>query len=259
MKRLPSKHAGRASAKPPTSPRYSDGVNIFESWSKAYPIISSAKRSIVIIDSFLAGEILSVAEVIAEAAGNRAVTHLEVRLFMADPERPYGAQRIREKETPSVPNANKRQKKGRSAVQRLKKALHEAVSAEDREAHVERFEQSVCEVSAHIASIRKVQVKFFTYPAMTTARFIVIDDTDFVVGWFPLLKGNPGHPCCHVRSKGNRSEHYGLVEKFREQVKIFQGISKLVPKAEVRRILKRRRPKPLKSNVHIDGSAVLYN
>jgi hypothetical protein len=227
------------------------------SWSEAYPIISSAKKSIVIIDSFLAGEILDVAEQVEKAATGADLAQLRVSLLMASPKMPFGAQRIREKELPEVATSRKLPN-AKKTLDRFGRALSKKISPQDLERHVERFEQSIYEVLSHIANVDKVQVEILTYPAMITARFFVIDDRDFLVGWFPLMGANPGYPCCYLRDATGDPIQKELIGKFRRQVAIFRGISKKLTEREIRSIIRRRTSVSSDRSGQVDTSAVLY-
>ena len=63
------------------------------------------------------------------------------------------------------------------------------------------------------------------YKTMPTTRLFVIDDADFVFGWFPLLAGNPGYPCCHLKSGAVDGPEKALAKAFLGQIEILEFIS----------------------------------
>jgi hypothetical protein len=258
MRNTTSKRAARAKPTSSGTEGSAGNVRVCGGWREAYPIIASARRSIVIVDSFLAGEVLDVADVVEQAAAQPHVNKLTVSLYMASPDKPFGAQRIREKEAPEMPRAKKgRQTEKNETLKRFSKALSAGISEADLHLHIDRFEKCVYEVFSHIAREPKVHVDVFTYPVMTTARFFVIDDKDLIVGWFPLMGSNPGYPCCHLRDDRNDIVHRKLLDKFRAQVKILQGISTKLSNAKISKIIKTREPNSVNRSP-IDRSAVLY-
>jgi hypothetical protein len=195
---------------------HTGGIEVFKSWDEAYPIISSARVSIKIVDSFLVNEAGGVRNCIEKALTQPGVDKLAISIFIASTKKVFGAQRIREKEGEDTQQARTRQQ--------FKQYLNQAISKHDRERHDGRFRSSLGEIS-DISKLRGAEVEIRVYPTMPTIRVFVIDDVDFVFGWFPLLAGNPGYPCCHFREGVACGAENALAKSLRNQVKIIESIS----------------------------------
>jgi hypothetical protein len=187
-------------------------IEVFDGWSETYPTISSAKKSIVIVDSFLVNEVGPIETCVKNAVAQPGVGRLAISIYMASPKREFGAQRVREKEGPHTSNE-------------YKQALESPISTADWNAHIDRFNLSLREIRSHIATLPGVDLEIRTYPTMPTTRIFVIDDIDYFFGWFPLLNGNPAYSCCHLRDDGVDKAGKTLAKALHDQVEIIHSIS----------------------------------
>ena len=208
----------------PKEAKKSCGIEVFKGWADAHPIISSAKKSVVIVDTFLVNEVGQIQACVQEAASNlQDGSILTVSVYMADPERIFGAQRIREKEHLGTEGDNETNRTIR--LNEFKKTLHSEISSDDRDRHKEKFSESVREIGSHVCSLQKVYAAIYMYPTMPTIRIFLIDDVDFIFGWFPLDRSNPGYPCCHLKDSELDGADKELAKELRQQVKIIHAIS----------------------------------
>ena len=197
----------------------SGGVEVFKGWAEAYDIISSAKETIVIVDSFLVNEVGAIEGCVKRAIAQPGVKSLKVSVYLASPEKVFGAQRIREKENPQIPGVTKE-----GMTERYKQTLGCEISKVDRNTHIARFNTSYSAIMSHI-SMPRVELRVRTYPSMPTTRIFVIDDIDYIFGWFPLLTGNPEYVCCHLRDDGLSGSEEALARSLRDHIEIVESIS----------------------------------
>ena len=73
-------------------------IEVFRDWREADKIISKATKSLFILDSYF-GRSGDMEPFIIEALGVRT-TRLKISIYMADPQKNFGAQRFKEKERP---------------------------------------------------------------------------------------------------------------------------------------------------------------
>jgi LmbE family N-acetylglucosaminyl deacetylase len=146
-------------------------------------LIGRARRSIDIVDTYY-DEATTLVPLVAEAVRNGAET-LRVTIYMLDPRRPFGAQRLLEKATSSVKKA-----KSSSGLKPAFRALFRKHCEELRDA----FEENSDMRNA------RIRLRLYAYPTMPGLRLIAVDETDYIVGWFPLHDTNPNF-CCLLLSK----------------------------------------------------------
>ena len=77
----------------------------------------------------------------------------------------------------------------------------EDISESERKKHKEKFDECAYEIRSYLASMR-ITPKIYKYPTMIASRIFIIDDSEYIFGWFPLLNHNPEYVCCHLSRKG---------------------------------------------------------
>lgn len=203
--------------KPQEGPR---SLVILDNWIEADTIIGSAKQSLVIVDSFFTNQIGDLCGWLDAAVKNGSLTGLSVSIYMASPGHVFGAQRLREWHCGLHSDTPESQK-----IARLKELLDTPVSDEDRKNYEEFFSKNVEAIRRNVAN-HAPSPQLFTYPSMVASRVFVIDNTDLIFGWFPLLGSNPTYSCCHLKIEGLEGPEAALAKRLLRQVEIIRGISK---------------------------------
>lgn len=156
-------------------------IQSFSTWDDRFlrDTVSNAKKSIEVIDSNCSEwHFLSVR---AREAVEGGADNLVVSVYMLDPKQKFGAQREIEKQ-PFLQRA----------------ATRPEGFYQNQYQH--KYEENVRDIRDAIEMVKlpsgkPVDVHFYTYPTMPCLRVIIVDDSQFIFGWFPLGALNPNHPC----------------------------------------------------------------
>ena len=162
--------------------------------------MSSAQSSIDIVDSYY-DEANALANYVAKALSR--TEKLQVNLYMLDPAKPFGRQRLIEKQDHLAREKNE-------------------VGALDQ-AYKEMFERCCRDVREKFSETRRIKesgtvLKIYCYPTMPCLRMFVVDRSHFVVGWFPLNETNPNYPCIIVSKTSPSEADRRLVERLSHQL-----------------------------------------
>lgn len=154
-------------------------TSVFKSWAETdvLDLISSAKASIEILDSYY-NEAPALAPLLNKALDNGAGC-VKLGIYMLSPDSRFGGQRLREH----------REDTGNKSDQAYE------------EEYGKLFEACVTAAVDNLMWNKGVKLTIHKYSTMPELRLIVIDDTDFIFGWFPAKALNPHHPCFHLRAK----------------------------------------------------------
>jgi hypothetical protein len=175
-------------------------VRLFQTWDEADALLASAKETITILDTYY-GESTHLAPLVKRAldAGAR---RLELNVYMLDPDRDYGAERLWE----------------------MSEANRSKSTEELRDEYRQSFQVSVSEIQRQLSAIPNVTVNVYTYPTMPEERQIIIDDSAFVVGWFPMSASNPAYSCIFVPAESFAPQDRAAVRRFREHLRAVQKV-----------------------------------
>lgn len=206
-----ARRASRRSSERAASP--APAISAFSSWHhpEIHEIVSSARRSIDIVDTYY-DEATTLVPLVATAVRNGA-TELRVSVYMLDPRKSFGAHRLREKASPRVRTA-----RSWSDCRRAFRRLFKEKCEELRDAFAENNE-------VRRAGIR---LRLYAYPTMRALRLIAVDETHFIVGWFPLHDTNPNY-CCMLLSKTTASfTEHDVIAKIEGQLREIRRESRAV-------------------------------
>jgi transcriptional regulator with XRE-family HTH domain len=176
----------RGNAKWPT---YSS-IQICKDWELSWQMIASAKKSILIIDSFFSNEHGRLRPALSENAEMRAEP-LTVSIYMTSHKREFGAQRMRE-----LDNFGKKGKPKLSAsfVKRITKG------------ELKRYREKLYDIVGPIQLSGEglhARVTLYEYFCLPSLRIIVVDNSHFFWSGFPPGAQNPGHVCFYMCDDGN--------------------------------------------------------
>lgn len=197
--------------------RHQSSIKTFESWIEAEPIIRSAQKSIVIIDSYF-NHAMDLRRWVQKAVKS-GVSALDISIYMASDETMFGAQRFIEKQRPHDANIS------------YKQSLSKGLSARDIEAYKKGIEHWAGELEACLFG-QPVSLNIYTYKTMLSIRIILVDDLHFIFGWFPLLDHNPDYICFYLKKSADLSgADIEVVEKLIKQVNVVVEIREPFPPA----------------------------
>lgn len=185
-------------------------VRAFSNWrvDEIREHLLSAKSSIVIIESWVA-EAATLAGYIRDAS-QRTRNTLKVEIFMLDPEKPFGAQR-------------------RAEVEGI-------VSGNDtiwKQKYLNKFDESIDVMQRHLADAKNIDLKIYKYPTLPEMRLYVIDDADFVFGWFPFKSPSTENVCFYVSKYSKIKESLIAIESLQKQLNEIRSVSQKISNSEI--------------------------
>lgn len=177
-------------------PAYSS-VRIFKDWEPAWPAIESARESVLIVDSFFMNEHGRLGTALEKNKSSRKVP-LRVSIYMASPNRSFGAQRLREMNLPP------------------KELLAGKSTLRDEKYYGTLFGSLVASIKK--LRDRKTEISLFEYFCMPSVRILLVDRVHFFWGWYPLAAQNPTHICLYLQSRGGNAADNELCERLSEHI-----------------------------------------
>jgi hypothetical protein len=178
--------------------RNASAIKSYTSWHDAEieGLIGGAQETIEIVDSyFMEPEWLAP---LIQRAIDRGATKLSVAIYMLDPEQDFGAQRLLEQG---------RQRSGQVADYKTKYDENLRVCYRLIKNQLVVFEERGIKVTAHL------------YRTMPGLRIIIVDNAEFVFGWFPLGESNPTYTCLHVSERSLAAGDAKAVTNIRKQLR----------------------------------------
>jgi serine/threonine protein kinase/GNAT superfamily N-acetyltransferase len=177
-------------------------IKVCDDWhdDEVKRLMSSAQSSIDIVDSYY-DEANDLANYVKNAL--RWTQRLQVNLYMLDPTKPFGGQRLIEILDREAREQNK-------------------LGALDK-AYKKWFEHCCRDVRAKFSETERIKesgtvLKLYCYSTMPCLRMFVVDRSHFVVGWFPLNETNPNYPCIIVSKLSPSEADRGFVERLSRQL-----------------------------------------
>lgn len=177
-------------------PSYS-GLQIYKDWEPAWPFIEDARESVLILDSFFSNEHGRLGPALRKNADRRS-KHLKVSIYMASPKRAFGAQRVREKDLPA------------------KELLARKTTPRDEGRYRNTFRDLVSGIRNY--GDCNADIFVFEYVCMPSLRIVLVDQTHFFWGWYPLEAQNPTHICLYVRGGSQNAADNELCEKLSKHI-----------------------------------------
>ncbi len=198
--------------------RHKSDIEVHEAWNDdaLQSVLKGARKSITIIDSYYDEANYLETCVQAILATQRRV---KVSIYMASPEKPFGAQRDLERNTTL-------EKESYSA------RLWKGVTSADTQAYTSSFRQFCADLTQHVGR-NGVALELFEYPTMLPMRLMMIDEATFIVGWFPLRAHNPAYLCFSVDDHRLRELDRMAIKCFRGQVEQVKAIGRPVNTASL--------------------------
>lgn len=185
-------------------------------WDDAVPVVTRAKKSIVILDTFFS-EFPDFEKWLRNAIKYGAAS-LEVSFYIASKMKPFGAQRIKEMEAASDDDEYKA---------RLWKPTDPSVLYQDK--HNSKFNDTVSGIRDYLKPLReRVHLIIYEYPIMPAVRIMIVDGVHIFFGWFPLKTHNPGFVCCYLCNEGLAGAELKLAEALCDQLNIIKDVSEEV-------------------------------
>jgi len=158
---------------------------------------------------------------------------LSLSIYLASPDKDFGAQRIKEKERPK----NKRL----TYKQALDESLDDEMSEDYRGRYRAKFNESIDEIKAHFLR-KEIRLRIHKYPTMPATRIIAVDDKHYIIGSFPLLGHNPEYFCFYLHDENLTGADLDVVGRPKTQVRLIRRISDQVwPEPASVRSTKRRK------------------
>jgi serine/threonine protein kinase len=174
------------------------GMRVFSRWNEQFllDVMASARDTITILDSNHSEALFL--ETVLRRAFDSGAEHLRVMVYVLDPLKPFGQQRLSDKRPypDTVPSIRK---------------------------YSQEFEDNRIDILDAAETIRKtagrdLQVGICSYPTMPGFRIIAIDKTKFIFGWFPLHRQNPNFYCCYLSKNECKPIDQGLIACLEEQL-----------------------------------------
>lgn len=210
----------------------SQSVQVLDRWGHEFDLMTEAKESIVIVDSFFSeyGRLSS-------ALRARSKTHpekdLKIELFMASPDTIFGAQRLREMQPISIvksmegiienPKKDPMERTAEGPVEgtaeRPKKPLEKPLTKSARDGYTTHFEILV-ESTRNAAGeyVDNGNIQIFEYFCTPGLRVVAIDSLHYIFGWFPLFAQNPAHTCFYLKDENLEGADVDLLHDIRIQI-----------------------------------------
>lgn len=183
----------------------SSSIRVYPDWGahRISDTLSSVSETIAIVDSWY-GESQYLAGCIKASKSRK--DRLEIKVYMLDPDGPYGAQRY--SEWAGVVNAT------------------EEMQVTYREKFRGKFNDTITTLRRHTLGIAGIELSFFRYATMPKLRLFIVDDKEFLFGWFPLLEPSYNNVCFHVSSTDSPLEP--VVSSLRDYYNAVHSISELI-------------------------------
>jgi hypothetical protein len=184
--------------------RDSDRLRTYPHWRvrEIQDILTYAKESIVVIDSWY-GEAPALAGFVRDGKSHRDTT-LDVKIYMLDPDKPFGAQRY--SEFSGIP----------------------ATNSVCNEQFRLKFNDSISTARRHLEPMADVRLAFYKYSTMPEIRMFIVDDMEFIFGWFPVDGPSAENVCFHV-SETDAEEAKRTIQMLRKHYQGLQKVSTPVP------------------------------
>jgi len=180
-------------------------TRLLNTWGEADKFISSARSKIDFVDS-LHSDSSHFSTLIGEAG---KANSLKVNIHMLDPDFDYGAARLQE----------------------MRIGDKDKTIPDLKTEYLAEFGTCLNQIKTHLSEIPKVSLQVFKYKTMPGMRMIIIDDSHFIVGWFPLYARNPAYSCIYVPANSLAEQDVEAVKRFRKQLEWVQTMgTKVYPK-----------------------------
>ena len=190
----------------------SSDIKVYTSWNetKVQELIATARNSISIVDSWHDEPTQTTRIIKLASTGSR---QLKVDIYMADKEKPYGEQRLKEIGEDEL------------------KAIAKSVGCEFEDLYGKLFDAAVAELQIYLRYDKDVELHLHKHSLMPGLRMVVVDDAIFVFSWFPVGSVSVKNVCFSVSrdTPSDRSQH--AVRQLRSQLKQIIAHSKEVPLA----------------------------
>jgi hypothetical protein len=185
------------------APGISSTIKVLSGWSEANSTIGNASTSLLIIDSIYS-EYGVLNSLLNNTLKSDAVG-LMIEVFMMDPLRIFGAQRLREFIPQSASNIG----------------LHTDVTEQEKGI----YRGGLDYMTGRLMAFRP-NSKVYVYPTMPAVRQIVVDNRHHFFGWFPLFAMNPGFPCLYLDAWNLRRGDSVVLDGLKKQAKNVRDVSK---------------------------------
>jgi hypothetical protein len=208
----------------------STSIRVFQKWNEKEVIgfISAAKKSIVIVDSYF-DEAPHLRTWVRDAL-RAGATSISVKMYLLWPKKPFGAQRLKEQRT----HKEKTAPSGvRPHLEQYKQSLETDISLDDLKNYEAGFDGDVRAIRASLSDLSQIHLEIYTYPTMPETRLIIIDETNFLFGWFPLSAGNPDYLCFFVHQNPFSEADKEVIACLTEQLKNIQDASTLLTESGI--------------------------
>jgi len=180
-------------------------IKTFARWdrSPSSDIIARAKKSIEVIDSncsehfFWAG--------ITQEALEKGASNLVVSIYMLDPNGSFGAQRLLE----MMPHSGRKEAvvsavcSPTQAKETMK--VYKSKYLEEIIHNCNNLRKTLEQVKSKFVE-KSVTLEIYHYPTMPCLRAIIVDESKYIFGWFPLNALNPLHACFFIDGSSDLTE-----------------------------------------------------
>lgn len=195
----------------------SSAIRVFPRWSDADIAVINARSAVTIIDSYY-DEHTRLEWLLGAMRNHDCV----VSIYMATPDMDFGTQRRKEWDILEDDDYSEVRRKLATIISDRERADYE------HDFHKVCDDIMRCAKKEHIKR-KGIKCELFEYPVMLSLRFIVIDGTDIIWGFYPLFDTNPNYPCLCLSWADDLNEaDKSLFNKLSLQVKHIKEIS--VPK-----------------------------
>ena len=183
----------------------SPSLRTYSHWNvkEVYDVIRSAKESVVIVQTWV-GEAATLSSHIREAS-HQTSKGLKVDIYMLDPDRPFGGQRIAE--------AN---------------GYQDGTEMVWREKFREKFKDVPETLKRHLSGAQNVNLTIYKYATMPALRMYIMDDREFIFSWFPVNGPASQSVCFHLAANSAIGEDLLAVERLRSQLKGIHKVSQVI-------------------------------
>lgn len=187
--------------------RKSQSVQVLDRWGHEFDLMTEAKESIVIVDSFFSeyGRLSS-------ALRARSKTHppnLKIELYMASPKTIFGAQRLREMQPISI----------LKSMEGTTPPLEKPPTKSATDGYTTHFRILVeSTISAAGEYVDQGNIQIFEYFCTPGLRVVAIDNLHYIFGWFPLFAQNPAHTCFYLKDENLEGADVDLLHDIRMQI-----------------------------------------
>jgi hypothetical protein len=163
-------------------------------------VISRAMRSVVILDSYFS-EAAWLASILPRTPKNNT-GRLTVTLYICSRDGLFGAQRVAEHSGKSRP-------------------------IPDLRTYQKKFDEWLVDLQTLVGELPNIDLEVYEYETMPELRLFVVDDTQFVYGYFPAHTTNPWHPCQYVHRSVLPGTRSLLIDHLYQHVRKVKGSMRL--------------------------------